>query len=176
MRIDTGKGAGVRREEQGWVTMDIKICGHKVRWRKPIKIYTLVKASAAVLMLCVLAISPALAADPVSVYSKKASTCVAIPCVPSLENGVANAPATTIKPQHKPQRTAGPSSTMSPAMALAMALGVRNVRGPVEYREPVVVRRGVSKSVAKQVSLLPGDGARKKPSMNAAAVRLALED
>lgn len=86
-----------------------------------------------------------------------------------------NAPATTIKPQHKPQRTAG-SPSMSPAMALAMALGVRTVRGPVEHSQPVMVRRGVSKSVAKQVTLLPGESARKKASLNAAAVRLALED
>lgn len=177
MRIDTDKGASVRREEQGWVTMDIKICGHKVRWRKPIKIFTFVKASTAVLALCALFVSPVQAADPAAAHSQKASTCVVSPCsAPSLGNDMRNAPAMTIKPQHKPQRSAGPSSTMSPAMALAMALGVRNVRGPVEYREPVVVRRGVSKSVAKQVSLLSGDGASKKSSMNAAAVRLALED
>jgi hypothetical protein len=52
--------------------MGIKICGHKVRWQKPIKIYTFLKALCLVMVIGGLAAQPASAADILS--SKQAST------------------------------------------------------------------------------------------------------
>lgn len=156
-------------------TMDIKICGHKVRWRKPIKIYTLLKASSAILVLCLLMMSPSMAAEPSSVHAKQSSPCAAVSCIPFQENDMTNAPATKIKPQHKPRRPAG-KTTMSPALAMAMTFGVRSVQGPVEHSQPVAVRRGMSPAIAKQTRLLLSDESRKKSSMNVVALRLALGD
>lgn len=85
------------------------------------------------------------------------------------------APAKENTPQHRIQRKAGPPS-MSPALALAMALGLRNVQGPVERRQQVVVRTGNPSDGEKQVFLLPDDGIAKRTSSNAAGVRLALEN
>lgn len=85
-----------------------------------------------------------------------------------------SAPATNNTPQHRAQRTAGTPS-MSPALALAMAFGLRNVQGPVERSRHVVVRRDAPAG-KKQAFLLTGEGGHKRTSMNAAGVRLALED
>lgn len=150
--------------------MGIKICGHKVRWQKPIKLYTFLKASCLVLMIGAIATPPASAAESIPF---KASTCAAVPCPLPQEDGM-SAPATNNTPQHRAQRTAGTPS-MSPALALAMAFGLRNVQGPVERSRHVVVRRDAPAG-KKQAFLLTGEGGHKRTSMNAAGVRLALED
>ena len=141
--------------------MGIKICGHKIRWQKPIKTYTLCKATGLVLMICALAGTPVFAAesDP-----SKASAGTAV-----------YAPGAQIKPQDRYQRTAGTPS-MSPALAIAMALGVRNVQGPIERRQAIAVRKEYPSTIKRQAYKLPGDGTYKKTSLNAAALRLALED
>lgn len=43
--------------------MSIMICGHKVRWRKPIKIYTLLKTLSFLMVVNLLAITPVFASD-----------------------------------------------------------------------------------------------------------------
>ncbi len=156
--------------------MGIKICGRAVRWQKPIKVYTLLKLSAVLLLAAAFAAQPALSAEIVRPHSEhKASPCAAVPCPLLQENDMASAPASKNKPQHTAQRSAGTHS-VSPALALAMALGFRNVQGPVERREPVAVRVKNPTVSVKQVSLLPEASGHKKTSMNAAALRLALDD
>lgn len=151
--------------------MGIKICGHKLRIEKPIKIYTLLKATSLVLVLCAVWAMPAHSAE--RTHKQQASTCAAVPC-PLLQKSDTATPA-GVMPQQGTQRTAG-TNTMSPALALAMALGYRNVQGPVERTRHVVVR-DAPPVTQKQAALLRGDGGTyKKSSMNAAALRLALED
>lgn len=152
--------------------MGIKICGHIIRFEKPIKIYTLLKTTSLVLVLGAVWAIPASAADNTNSY-KQASTCAAAPC-PLLQKSD-TATRTGVTPQQRAQRTAG-TDTMSPALALAMALGYRNVPGPLERSRHVVVR-DAPPVTKKQAALLSGDGGSyKRSSMNAAAVRLALED
>jgi hypothetical protein len=150
------------------VTMGIKICGHQVRWQRPIKIYNLVKASCLVLMLCAVAIPPASAAD---LTKKQTSTGAVVSCDP-VQDQCMSAPAKGNTPQHRAQRKAGPPS-MSPALALAMALGFRNVQGPLVHRDQPMVRQHNPRE--QQAFVLQSDG-HKRSSSNAAGVRLALED
>lgn len=134
--------------------MGIKICGHKVRWQKPIKIYTFIKALCLVMVIGAFVAQPASAADTLS---SKASTGAATAASSAQEKD--KAPANKLEPQHRTQRTAG-SYSVSPALALAMAFGV-NVQGPVERRD------GAHAPIPAKVT-------DKKTSSNAAALRLAL--
>ncbi len=111
--------------------MTVRICGHRLRVRKPIKVYTLLKQTAALLVLSVILITPAYAADLPMTPGKEdsSSSAGAIPCLPSKDRLVnEKVPLKTLPLQA--QRSAGPPSA---AMALAMALGVRNISGPVEH-------------------------------------------
>lgn len=138
---------------------------------KPIKIYTLLKTTSFLLVVCVLWAMPAQAAESINA---KSSTCASAPC-PLIQKSDA-ATRTGVTPQQRTQRKAGTNTEMSPALALAMAFGLRNVQGPVERNHHVVVR-DTPPVTKKQAVLLSGDGGSyKKASMNAAAVRLALED
>lgn len=149
--------------------MGIKLCGHQVRWHKPIKLFTFMRASCLVLMIGTIAVPPATASDFSA--KDKASTGAAVATTLSSKDG--SAPAMNYKPQPRPQRTAGTPS-MSPALALAMALGLRSVQGPVVRRQQIAVRHDTPVAVRKQGFLLGGAG--KKTSSNAAGIRLALED
>ena len=122
-------------------------------------------------MIGAIVIPPATAAD---LTTQKASTGAAVACDP-LQDQCMTAPAKENTSQYRIQRKAGPPS-LSPALALAMALGFRNVQGPVERRQQVMVRKDNPSSGAKQVFLLPHDGVSKRTSSNAAGIRLALED
>lgn len=148
--------------------MGIKICGHRVRIAKPIKIYTFVKTSCLVLMLCAFVTPQASAAD---LMQKKASTGVLVSCDP-VQDQCTTAPAKGNTPKHRVQRKAGENS-MSPALALAIALGFRNVQGPVVHRDQPMVRK--DNAAAREAFVLQ-DGGHKRKSSNAAAVRIALED
>ena len=157
--------------------MGIRICGRSVRWQKPIKIYTFVKLSAVLLLATAFVTQSAYSADLARPDSQhhEASPCAAVPCPLLQESGMAVAPASKNTPPHKAQRTAGTHS-VSPALALAMALGFRNVQVPVERHEPASARTRNPPPSVKQVSLHTESGGHKKTSMNAAALRLALDD
>lgn len=136
------------------VIMSVRICGHEVRWQKPIKVYTLTKASCIVLMLTTLAITPVFASHP---PQDKASTGVATPCLPLEKSGM-SAPATQKVVQHRTQRSAGTPS--APALALALALGLRNIPGPMEQSGGAQARnRATVPETQQQAFLLQGDGA-----------------
>ena len=149
--------------------MSVKICGHKVRWQKPIKIYTLLKASCALLMLCALMPSGSHAAEMTSAkkFPSQASSGKMVPC--SLQNKRMDVQAPRNTTTNRTQRTAGPSI---PAMALVMALGLRNIPGPVEQTRSVSGRKTIpsSPSSQRQALLLPG-GEGCPPSMSANPVR-----
>ena len=118
----------MNREAVG--TMCVKICGHKVRWQKPIKFFSLIRHHLCVLVvLGLFGIVPAYAEQSAERLSEiKPSSGSAMPCQPHKEMS-----GTTIN-QIAPDRTqrAAGSPSMSPAMALALALGVRNVSGPMQ--------------------------------------------
>lgn len=154
--------------------MRIKICGHKIRMRKPIKIFNLVKAACVALMLCALAVTPFSAPAYAADSNQKASTGAAASCDP-FQDKCMTAPANADTPQHRTQRKAG-SNTMSPALALAMALGFRNVQGPVEHKEKAAVRVAEPAAPTEQSLLLPEDVYAKRSSSNAAGIRFALEN
>ena len=154
--------------------MGIKVCGHAVRMKKPIKIYTWLKTTGLVLALCAMGAAPSLAADSLRTFSKS-SPCDVASCAPLQETSTDNAAPATYSPRHKAQRTAGNHTTMSPALALAMALGYRNIPGPVERTKQIAVRQA-SRVNVPQDARMPLYAGNKKVSMNAAAVRIAIED
>jgi hypothetical protein len=93
--------------------MSVKICGHKVRCQKPIKIYTLTKHVIVLLML-VMVCGPAWASD-----------------LTADERCALVSPASGIDPAPKPRPMAEPRE-ISPAHMMALAFGVRNIVGPME--------------------------------------------
>jgi len=112
--------------------MSVRVCGHKLRVKKTIKPYTFFRNAMALVVLSLLLVSPAYAADKPPV-SKQASSASVSPCPPSKLAGMdRTVPRKGALPQA--QRSAGSPSA---AMMLAMALGVRNVSGPVEHARPV---------------------------------------
>lgn len=153
--------------------MSLKICGHKVRWQKPIKIYTLLPKLSLVMALFMLAAPDARAAE----FSSSSSTVQALPC--ALSNAPMPAVPSDRAPLERPQRTAGPSSPpMSPAMALALALGVRDIAGPVVRTERRVARtiQAPSRPLERQALILPGtDGRASTRSSMSSLPLLALE-
>lgn len=156
-------------------TMGIKICGHIVRMKKPIKIYTLVRASTLGLALLAIAMPHSFAAES-SRVPLKSSSCDVATCAPLQETSTQKAAPAPTSPRHKAQRTAGTHTAMSPALALAMALGYRNVPGPVERTPQIRVSQKIS-APAKISGTLPStDNGHKRLSMNAAAVRMAIDD
>jgi len=106
--------------------MSVRICGHEVRWQKPIKIYNFFKNGAALLVLSLIFAMPAQADDPDarSMAAIETSSGALGPCGDALQQRAA-----TESPPHL-RRNAGTVS--APAMALALALGYRNVAGPME--------------------------------------------
>ncbi len=95
--------------------MSVKICGHKVRCQKPIKIYTLTKHICILLML-VIVCGPASAGE----FSDE-ERCALV------------SPSSGIDPVSKPSaRPVVEAVELSPAHMMALALGVRNIAGPME--------------------------------------------
>lgn len=129
------------------ITMSVRVCGHRLRVKKTIKPYTFFKNVAALIVLSLLLVSPASAADA-SLSLKKASSASVSPCSPSLVSSMdKSVPREGTPPQA--QRSAGSPSA---AMMLAMALGVRTVSGPVEHVRhvrPAPVRQAALPSGAK---------------------------
>lgn len=141
--------------------MSVRVCGHWLRVKKTIKPYTFFKNVSALVVLTLLLVSPACAADA-SPASQKASSASVSPCSPSFVSSMDKAaPRKGTLPQA--QRSAGSSSA---AMMLAMALGVRNVSGPVEHV------RHVRPPSARQAALPSGT---KCLGQNAAQTRVAME-
>lgn len=145
--------------------MSVRICGHRLRVEKPIKIYTLIKHAAAVLVLSVLLAVPSYAADfPVTPSKQNSSSSAgAIPCLPSKDR-LANITVPLKTPPLQAQRSAGPPSA---AMVLAMALGVRNISGPMEHAQPVPRKQHQALSLA--------DGCVSKTTSVGAPARIAME-
>ncbi|PZQ49085.1 MAG: hypothetical protein DI551_00080 [Micavibrio aeruginosavorus] len=114
--------------------MSVKICGHLVRWQKPIKIYTLLRAACLVLVMGALASPQSFAAEKIQTITKQSSSGVAAPCQSPRSNEIsgASAPATKTAAANRTQRSAGTSS--APALALAMAFGLRSASGPLERK------------------------------------------
>lgn len=110
--------------------MCVRICGHKVRWQKPIKIFSLIRHHLFILaVLGLFGIIPAHADEAAERLSDiKPSSGSAMPCQHQKE--LSGTTIGGIAPD-RIQRAAG-SPSMSPAMALALALGVRNVSGPMQ--------------------------------------------
>ena len=145
--------------------MSVRICGHKLRVQKPIKIYTLFRNAAALVVLSVILIAPAYAADlPLtSAKQNSSSSAGAIPCLPSKDR-LANKTVPLKTPPLQAQRSAGPPSA---AMVLAMALGVRNISGPMEHAHPRPIQQRQALSLA--------DGCASKTSSRDAPARIAME-
>ena len=117
--------------------MSVRICGHELRVKKTIKPFTFFKNAATVLVLSVILVTPAYAADvpPSSKHASipQASSASVPPCFPSRVSGMdKTVPRTGMALQN--QRSAGSPSA---AMVLAMALGLRNVSGPMERVQPI---------------------------------------
>lgn len=139
--------------------MSVKICGHKVRWQKPIKIYTLLVKTLCLLALGNLLLVPAgMANDAATILQhSKASSGDAVPCQPLHTSRMESSTLHKANASARTQRSAGPS-TMSPAMMLALALGYRNVPGPVVRTRTHVVADESSQPVAEEEAMLiPGD-------------------
>lgn len=147
--------------------MSVRVCGHRLRVRKPIKVYTLLKHAVALLVLSVILITPAYAADLPMTSGKQnsSSSAGAIPCLPS-KVPAADKKVPLETPPLQAQRSAGPPSA---AMVLAMALGVRNISGPVEHAN--VIRP----SPQHRVLSLAGDCPSVKTSNRVAPARIAME-
>ena len=95
--------------------MSVRICGHKVRCQKPIKIYTLTKHICMLLML-VMVCGPASAGS-----------------LTDEERCAMVSPSSGIDAGSKPGvRPVAESVELSPAHMMALALGVRNIAGPME--------------------------------------------
>jgi hypothetical protein len=155
--------------------MGIKVCGHAVRIKRPIKIYTLFKAISLVLAICAVIVPQSFAADS-SRTPSKSSSCDVASCTPLQETSTDNAAPATNSPPHKAQRTAGNHTVVSPALALAMALGYRNIQGPIVRTKQIAIRQAPRVNIVSQDRILPNDTGNKKLSMNAAAVRIAIDD
>lgn len=109
--------------------MSVKICGHNVRWRKPIKIYTLLKTLTMLLAMGSVFVSTPLFAAEVTSSSAEFPV-EAVPCLPLHTPRMEKNLPVQEGGFERTQRTAGTSSV--PAMALIMALGLTNVQGPIE--------------------------------------------
>lgn len=143
--------------------MSVRVCGHRLRVEKTIKIYTFFRNVAALAVLSLLPVSPAFAADA-SPATQKASSASVSPCSPSLVSRMdQTAPRKGTLPQA--QRSAGSPSA---AMMLAMALGLRNVSGPVEHV------RHVRPSPSVRQAALPS-GVKCTIGQNAGQTRVAME-
>jgi hypothetical protein len=122
----------------------IRLCGYKICWHKPIKVYAIIRRSAILASAILLVAGPAL---PAAAAERAAATTARVSAnnssspvdavrlsALSLESGEAtvgiNPPASK-----RLQRTAG--NVPLPAMALAIALGLRTVHGPLERAEKV---------------------------------------
>ncbi len=114
--------------------MLVRICGHQVRWQKPIKIYSyfriLLVAGA---ILCVGTNGMASEQDSMTGFSASSSTTSA-PCKIVKSKAATNHARQT--------QTTGPA--LSPAMALALALGVRTVPGPMVHSAPPIKKQNSS--------------------------------
>jgi hypothetical protein len=148
------------------IKMSVRICGHWLRITKTIKPYTLTKHGVALLVLSMILITPAYAAD-VPAHQRasipQASSASVPPCFPSKVSSMdKTVPRTGMALQN--QRSAGSPSA---AMVLAMALGVRIVPGPMERAQPV------QRPSTKQV-FLKSDGKR-CVAQNAGESRVAME-
>lgn len=144
--------------------MSVKICGHKIHWQKPIKLYSYFKITTAIfaLGLVMTQAAPSAEAGQISApCAQQASSGGAGPCLlplhPSSSPGM-DTPVSSKTAPDRAQRAAGPQ--ISPAMALALALGVRTVSGPFE-KTPVQapIRKAAQKPAyphGPQASLLPG--------------------
>lgn len=114
--------------------MSVKIRGHKVRWHKPIKVYTFFKSVALLAVFVALAVTPSVAAEK-SAPSKNiqlASSGDAVKRTAPMKRVERAIPADST--HLRIQRSAGTPS--APAMALALALGYRNISGPMERTAP----------------------------------------
>ena len=141
--------------------MSVRICGHKLRVKKTIKPFTFFRNVAGVLVLSLIVITPATAADAPGRQASvpQASSASVPPCFPSRVSSMdKTVPRTGMASQN--QRTAGSPSA---AMVLAMALGIRNVSGPMERAQPV-----------QRTATLKG-AAKKCMAQNAGPSRIAME-
>lgn len=145
--------------------MSVRICGHRLRVQKPIKIYTFFKQATALVVLSLILTMPAYAADlPVSAVKENSSSSAgAIPCLPSKDR-LANKTVPLKTPPLQAQRSAGPPSA---AMVLAIALGVRNISGPMERAQPRPAQQRQAFSLA--------DRCASKTSSRVAPALLAME-
>ncbi len=127
--------------------MSVRICGHKVRWQKPIKFYSYFNRTAVVLVAMLLLAPSVYASEPqLNKNSSGPAPCTVTKSAPTANN----APLSHKEAQNRIQRSAGPS--MTPAMALALALGVRNISGPLEQSVKHTPQR------QNHAGLLSGDG------------------
>jgi hypothetical protein len=132
------------------IEMSVRICGHQLRVKKPIKPYIFFRRIAGLFVLSLILAAPAYAADPSDkVLITKASSASVPPCFPSKASSMdKTVPRSGMASQN--QRTAGSPSA---AMVLAMALGIRNVSGPMERAKPVqrtATLKGTSKKCVAQ--------------------------
>lgn len=143
--------------------MSVKICGHRIHWQKPIKLYSYFKLTTAMFALAFVMIQtlPSLAADSSTVScEQQASSGGAGPCLLPLHPSSSGMddPVSSKTAPIRAQRAAGPQ--ISPAMALALALGVRTVSGPFEKTSgQVPIRKAAQKPAyphRPQATLLPG--------------------
>lgn len=142
--------------------MSVRICGHELRVKKTIKPYTLIKHGVSVLVLSVILITPAYAADAPALKQAnvpQASSASVPPCSPTQVSGMdKTVPRSGMASQN--QRTAGSPSA---AMVLAMALGLRDISGPMERARPI-----------QRTATLSG-AAKKCMAENAGSSRIAME-
>ena len=146
--------------------MSVRLCGHRLRVEKPIKVYNFFKNAAALFVLSVILITPAIAADlpMTSAKQNSSSSAGAIPCLPSKDR-LANKTVPLKTPPLQAQRSAGPPSA---AMVLAMALGVRNISGPMEHGDTM-------RTSQQRQALSLADGCVSKTSSRDVPERIAME-
>lgn len=138
--------------------MSLKICGHEVRWQKPIKFYTLVKSLCLITAASMTGVSTVSAADFSDIVKKS-------PSITQASSGDAASRQPLSLNVKKPvmqaasartQRPAGPPS-VSPAMMLALALGYRNIPGPVIRSTAHKVASKPVNTVEQEAMLIEGD-------------------
>lgn len=138
--------------------MSLKICGHQVRWHKPIKFYSLVKLTLMFAVANFVASASVSAADPACApLTVSSSSGDPAPCQPLLKS--ADKQVLHKTRSARTQRSAGPSS-LSPAMMLALALGYRNISGPVLHTAANKPAPKTSAAPERQAMLVEGDRGR----------------
>lgn len=117
----------------------LRLCGHIIRWHKPIKIFNLLRhAAVSGIFAIALAGFAALSLAGETPQPRDISKTSPVDAVrlSALSPKSGEATVGLVPPASKRlQRTAG--NIPLPAMALAVALGLRNVHGPVERTDKV---------------------------------------